>query len=174
MKDMIVLHHTANPNPKHQAQMVAAQHLKEPRIRQAGAYHYVIEKDGTVAKLHTEEFIGNHAGNWAVNLRSIGVCLAGNFVIEKPTLEQLRSFRKLLTDIQNRWGIPDKNIKLHSEVRLQPTACPCIDLRAVYFDERRKFLDFRYKDFTKAHAEATGPRKRLLLRILWRFAKALS
>lgn len=173
-KDTIVLHHTANPNPKHQAQIVIAQHLKEPKIKQAGAYHYVIEKDGTVARLHPEEFIGNHAGNWAVNLRSIGVCLAGNFVTQSPTPDQIISLGKLLTEMQNRWGIPDKNIKLHKEVRLNPTACPGIDLRAIYLAERRKRSELRYKDYTTEYEKASGPRKKLLLRILWRFAKALS
>lgn len=168
MKTSIVLHHSANPSQKPQSDSIIAQHLREPRIRQPGAYHYVLEVLGDIVQLHEEDYIGYHAGNWATNVKSIGICLAGNFVTHQPTEAQLQSLAKLTMDIQARWGIPDSNIYLHREVRLSPTACPGIDLRALYFAKREELLKTRVTRLQRAEKHAKGQRLKRIQSILAR------
>lgn len=168
MKDIALLHHSANPSNKHQAKQIIAQHLKEPTIRQAGAYHYVIEFDGLIVQLHPEEFIGYHAGNWKYNPRSIGICLAGDFTKHPVRPAQLDALTRLLSEIQSRWGIPDTNIKLHKEVRLNPTACPGVDLRSMYFAHRAKLLKTKIKVLQQATKRVKGPRLARIISLLTR------
>lgn len=173
MKDTLVYHHSANPSAKHQAQQIVAQHLKEPTIKQAGAYHYVIESDGLVVQLHEETFIGYHAGNWRYNPRSIGICLAGDFTKHQPTASQLTSLTKLTMELQTRWGIPDQNIKLHKEVRLNPTACPGIDLRALYIEQRRTMLEMKLRQMEHALPRQKELRRNVLTRAIERLKTLL-
>jgi N-acetyl-anhydromuramyl-L-alanine amidase AmpD len=168
MKNTIVYHHTGNPAQKFQTDSVIAQHLRESKIRQAGAYHYIIEFDGTIVQLHNEDFIGNHAGNWAVNLISIAICLAGDFTKMKPNEAQLKSMTNLTLSLQTRWGIPDSNIKLHREVRLNPTACPGTDLRALYIERRQKGKEMKIVQLQHAEKRAKGQRLLLIQRTLAR------
>lgn len=175
-KDTAIIHHSAIPYLRPQAQEIVRSHLNNPNIRQPGSYHYVIEcvPDGLVVQLHDEEYIGYHAGNYKYNPRSIGICLAGNFTMQSPTPAQLASLTKLLADIQARWGIPDENIKLHREVRLQPTACPGIDLRQIYFEKRQELLQMKLTRYKHEEEAATGKRKNRLTRIVERILRAMS
>lgn len=166
--DTVVLHHSANPNDRPQAEEIKRQHLRNPNIRQNGAYHFVIERnpDGALVVLHDENFIGNHAGNFRINNRSLGICLAGDFSQQEPTSGQIDTLFHLLLDLQRRYGIPDENIKLHREVRLAPTACPCIDLRAVYFARREKDRERRKELLEHARKRAKGQRLSRIIRML--------
>lgn len=137
MKDTIVLHHTANPSAKDQLSGVINLHLH--KFGQRGAYHYFIEASGFVTQLHDESFVAYHSGKWVVNLRSIGICLAGDFTKHEPTEAQILSLTLLISEIQHRWGIPDVNIKLHREIK--QTACPGVDLRQLAFNKRKKLID---------------------------------
>ncbi len=57
-------------------------------------YHYYISKDGTVrqGRLDTDE--GAHTIGY--NLKSLGICLAGNFDATSPTQAQITALQKLL------------------------------------------------------------------------------
>lgn len=167
MKDTIVLHHTANQSSKSQADSVINQHLKE--FGQAGAYHYLIESDGRPVQFHEEDFTGYHAGNYLMNVRSIGICLAGDFTRHVPTGSQIGSLVRLVTDIQTRWGIPDERILLHREVK--GTACPGTDLRAELFSVRDKLMRQEIVKLQKAHERATGSRKEKIARLLVRLMR---
>jgi len=60
-------------------------------------YHFVIRKNGRIEKGRAPHLEGAHIkGN---NRTSIGICLAGNFHIEKPTDAQYRSLNKLLDSL---------------------------------------------------------------------------
>jgi N-acetyl-anhydromuramyl-L-alanine amidase AmpD len=167
-KDMVVLHHSAIPFNRSQVIEIKRSHLNNSKIKQPIAYHYLIERvpDGQIVQCHEEEYIGHHAGNDKVNVRSIGVCVCGDFTWQLPTDEQIRSLARLLREIQLRWGIPDENIKLHSQVRLSPTACPAIDLREFYFAQRQKDLALRLERLQAAKNRATGQRLVKITRIL--------
>jgi N-acetyl-anhydromuramyl-L-alanine amidase AmpD len=171
--DTIVLHHSANPNDRPQAEEIKREHLKNPNIKQAGAYHFVLERnpDGALVVLHDENFVGNHAGNYKINARSLGICLAGDFSQQEPTAAQTEILFHLLLDLQQRYGIPDENIKLHREVRIAPTACPCKDLRVVYFARREKDRERRKEILEHARLHAKGQRLQKIIRILDRLMK---
>lgn len=129
MKKYIILHHSAIQDEKPQAERVKAEHLV--RFKQPGSYHYFLERDGLVVKFREEDTIGYHAGNWFYNVLGIGICLAGDLRPghQDPTDQQMLDLKQVITSIQSRWNIPDKNILLHSEVRIGGTACPGRDLR---------------------------------------------
>lgn len=76
-------------------------------------YHYVIEKDGTVKAGRKESQTGAHTSQRAMNYFSIGICLTGNFDIEKPTEEQKKSLKQLIKAIQKKYRIADKNVYPH-------------------------------------------------------------
>lgn len=81
--------------------------------------HYLVGRDGSIAKLVREGNVAWHAGNHAVNLRSIGVEHAG--YVEDPssfTDEMYAASARLVRDIAARYGIPlDRDhIIAHSEV----------------------------------------------------------
>lgn len=171
MKDGILYHHSANPSPKNQAQTVIEQHKRSPKIKQAGGYHYFVEANGQIVQFHPEDFIAHHAGNWAMNLRSIGICLAGDFTRHPPSKAQIESLTRLTVDIQTRWGIPDSRILLHREVK--PTACPGIDLRPFVSDEKLNLLKTKLKRLQQAETTAEGARKKRLTRLIARILKML-
>lgn len=171
MKDTILLHHSAINDETPQAQRIISSHLRNPKIRQAAAYHYLVERSGLKVQLHDENFIGYHAGNYKWNPRSIAVCIAGDLTRRPMTPEQEKSFAELMFDIQTRWGIPDSNILLHREVRLMPTACPGIDLRAVYFAKRAELRNDRVEQLKHAQKLAKGSRLTRITRILDRLTQ---
>ena len=86
-------------------------------------YHRVIGKDWTFTDTNLEE-IKPHAGNAPVNLISIAVCMAGNFVNDTPTAYQREQLKQTLNELMAKYSLKRDSIKLHREVRLKPTACP--------------------------------------------------
>ena len=127
LKRHIVLHHTADDSEGQQYQKVWDYHNR--RWYQHGiAYHYFIERSGFVIQGRRENSIGYHCGRWMMNVRSIGVCLAGDFTKEKPTDKQIETLANLLTWITERRHINWRRcVHLHWEIK--PTACPGVDLR---------------------------------------------
>lgn len=168
MKDTIVLHHTDNPSAKPQAKGVIALHLQ--KFGQRGAYHYLIEITGEVVQFHDEEFIGYHAGHWATNIRSVGICLAGDFTRHQPTDIQVLALTQLMSAVQNRWGIPDSRVKLHREIKA--TACPGTDLRQLAFARRKKLLEGKALRI-KREMVREPERKNRLTMVLARILKAI-
>lgn len=65
-----------------------------------------------------------HAGNYPVNLESIAVCMVGNFVVDDLKDYQKKQLTATLKEWGQKYNIKRANIKLHREVRLEPTACP--------------------------------------------------
>lgn len=92
------------------------------------AYHYTIDNVGDVYLCVPEDEINYHAGNLAVNKNSLAVVVQGNMEIQSPTKAQ----EKALTDLcaylfTKRPDMPKlvkSSLKMHSEVRLNGTACP--------------------------------------------------
>lgn len=141
MKKYIVLHHSAIADELPQAERVKQEHLQ--KFGQAGSYHYFIERSGALVQFHDEEFLAYHAGNWLMNMQSIGICLAGDLRpgIQEPTAAQLDTLNGLVSDIERRRNILADGIYLHKEVRDSPTACPGRDLREyitkVHIEDKR-------------------------------------
>lgn len=170
MKDTIVLHHSDIPGPQRQADRIRKDHLQ--KFGQAGSYHYLIEPDSFIVQFRPEDSVGHHSGNWFTNIRSIGICLAGDFTKESPSHAQLQALESLLTDIQVRRGIPDSRIFLHREIK--STACPVIDLRLpiqkIRSDQRAKKIG----KLQRAEETATGSRKNRLTKVLSRLLGGLN
>ena len=78
-------------------------------------YHFLIEPDGQVKIGRAENEVGAHTKQMMMNYLSIGICLSGNFDIDDPTPEQIASLLGLIEDLQKKYGIPDKRVKLHRD-----------------------------------------------------------
>lgn len=101
-------------------------HLKlgtgAPRI----AYHYTIEKDGTVYQVNDQTDITWHTGGQ--NLHGIGIMLVGDFDgvdhkgKSKPTNEQIGSLKDLLDHLTKQLSIDEKDVYGHSD--FGKPACP--------------------------------------------------
>jgi hypothetical protein len=63
---------------------------------------------------------GDYTNYW--NEHTIGICLIGNFEIQKPTEAQYKSLAKLVKFLQQRYGIPTSKIKGHGDA--DATRCP--------------------------------------------------
>lgn len=134
MKDVIVLHHTAVKGIDPQINIIKAHHKKRfGNKMKDSSYHCLIEKGGKII-WHPDglDAVLYHAGSW--NERAIGIAIAGHLGQEPPTPEQIKS----LVDAVD-WVKHWKTIKFtynHREVR--PTACPKLDLRALYDKEKKR------------------------------------
>lgn len=84
------------------------------------AYHYLIFPDGTRIRTRPLDEVGYHAGNLSVNKKSVGICLIGDFEVEKPTSQQLKELQVLIGELQKE--LPIVSIKLHRDIK--PTKCP--------------------------------------------------
>jgi N-acetyl-anhydromuramyl-L-alanine amidase AmpD len=71
------------------------------------AYHYVIGGKGEIKQTRLDDEIGYHASNWPVNKTSIGICLLGNFDVEKPNPVQLFTLRDLIKKIKGKFYIKE-------------------------------------------------------------------
>lgn len=138
-------------------------------------YMYVIEDGGEIKRGRGEEEMGAHtvAAGKNYNRDGIGVCMAGNFTVQEPTEEQLRSWELLGSAIVERHNIPMENIMNHEDVKA--TSCAGYDfashLKAYIRQQERwhyapKFFTYeeQLKRTLKALARARGSRKRMLER----------
>lgn len=97
---------------------------KPDRIASA---HYIVGWNGRKVQMVNEGDTAYHAGNWEINLRSIGIEHDDQARPWDPRPDVLyESSAQLVADICRRYGIPaDRaHIKKHSEVSLKGTACP--------------------------------------------------
>lgn len=88
------------------------------------AYHWLIRADGQTERLLEDQHIGWHAGNWAVNCASIGICLAGDFSGADPSDRALAALHELLEQYA------PTEVVLHGSVN-PSTDCPGAWAKAV-------------------------------------------
>jgi len=152
----IVLHHSAVSGEGNQYEGVKAYHKK--KWGRGMEYHFFVDKNAEVRNGMPEEKVGYHCGNAAMNVKSLGVCVAGDFTVETPTGAQIHSLSVLLMNLQARYGIPDENIVPHSSVKA--TSCPCYAFTEAFVVER---VNIR-KEQLNAAEEAKKKRKLTTLR----------
>jgi hypothetical protein len=123
----IVIHHSASPSGN------AAKFDKEHREKgwDELGYHFVIG-NGTdsgngqveVGPRWPKQKWGAHAKtpDNRYNDFGIGICLVGNFDIERPTPQQLQSLAKLTAYLMKTYHIPVSNVIGHRDTK--PTDCP--------------------------------------------------
>ena len=111
----IIWHHTAHSSDTSQFLQVNNYHknLGFPKsiLGYYGGYHLLIEKDGTARRYRADNEIGAHDKD--ENINSLGIALAGNFNIERPTKEQELSFVMQLGRAMVRYKIPEERIEPH-------------------------------------------------------------
>jgi hypothetical protein len=142
--EYIIIHHSATAQGD--AETFRRAHMAKG-WRDIG-YHYVIGNgtysgDGEVETGRTEAEDGAHCSVDGMNRKSIGICLVGNFDIDKPTPAQMEALERLCRDIMERHKIPVSKVLGHGEVAA--TNCP-----GKNFDMRRfraEVLDVEKKDY---------------------------
>ena len=114
--EYIVIHHTAS-TAKETVEQIHNFHINNNGWAGIG-YHFYIRKDGRIYKGRDEKYAGAHCENY--NSVSLGICLEGNFEIEKPTEKQIQSVTDLVKYLRKKYG----NFKLVGHKDLNATACP--------------------------------------------------
>lgn len=100
--DKVIVHHSASRTLQvHDYPAILDYHIKKG-FRDI-AYHYLIEKNGTIKRGRWHEKEGTHTFNELTgnsqNRSSIAICVAGNFDIDLPTKEQEQSLKGLLIQL---------------------------------------------------------------------------
>ena len=86
--EFLVIHHTGFPNEDKDSTAAAIHKFHQQERKWAGiGYHYLIRKNGMIEQGRRPEAVGAHASHY--NKKSVGICLAGNFEIGKPTEAQM-------------------------------------------------------------------------------------
>jgi hypothetical protein len=90
-------------------------------------YHFLIDPAGRVFEGRELRWQGAHAGSDSSSGRNnnpdnIGVCLLGNFEVERPTPAALASLTQLLEQLRTRYQIPRS--ELHGHRHFKATECP--------------------------------------------------
>jgi hypothetical protein len=91
-------------------------------------YHYYIDYNGRIWEGRDLRWQGAHAGNNDANRGNIGICLAGNFDLQRPTGAQISSLNMLLNYLMRTYHVSASNVYTHREIKrafgLAGTDCP--------------------------------------------------
>lgn len=125
----IVIHHSGTP--KGNARDMDRYHREQRRMVNGLAYHFVIGNgqgmgDGEIVIGHRwrGQLDGGHLASEAQNQVSIGICLVGNFDVNRPTARQMESLRALVQYLQRRCNIGKGAVRTHRQINVRPTNCP--------------------------------------------------
>lgn len=148
----IIIHHSATAQGD--AETFRRAH-KAKGWRDVG-YHYVIGNgtysgDGEVETGRPENESGAHCSADGMNFKSIGICLVGNFDIDKPTIAQMEALERLCRDIMARYKIPVSKVLGHGEVAA--TNCPGKNFDINAF--RKELVKVDKKDYEGHWAKAS-------------------
>lgn len=164
-REFIVLHHTANPKQEPQFDSVNAYH-KSRKFPKSSlgfyvGYHYFIGFEGTIKVARAEWETGAHCDARLMNIRGIGIGLAGNFTKVAPNEAQIQALTILVKDIARRNDIPNERILNHRDCKA--TACPGMDLVKVVLERLEKAkidsLKTKLENYKTMYAIATNPMK---------------
>lgn len=142
----IVIHHSATPSGN--AAKFDKEH-KEKGWDELG-YHFVIGNGTDSANGQVEIGPRWPKQKWGAHAKTpdnrfndygIGICLVGNFQIERPTKQQLDSLARLVSYLMQTYRIPASNVVGHRDTK--PTECPGsnLDVMLVRNMARQRFAD---------------------------------
>ncbi len=127
--DYIVVHHSATAMGTPQG--MDQYHRNVRHMENGLAYHFVIGNgngmnDGQIAigRRWTEQLNGGHLASEALNARSLGICLVGNFDRDPPSRRQLDSLEALTRYLMKRCNINRAHVKTHQQINTIGTRCP--------------------------------------------------
>jgi len=123
----IVIHHSATPSGG------AAKFDRDHREKgwDELGYHFVIGNGTETGNGQIEVGPRWPKQKWGAHTRTpdnrfnefgIGICLVGNFDVQRPTPEQMRSLAKVVAFLMKRYNIPPDRILGHKDAK--PTDCP--------------------------------------------------
>ena len=120
----IIWHHSADVYNGHQAGKInkyhESRHFPQSSLGYFGGYHILIEKDGTMFRYRRDDEFGAHDKD--ENINSLGVCLVGNFSIEKPTEKQEKMLIFCLDEWFRLYNLTLSNVEPHR--KNDATECP--------------------------------------------------
>ena len=119
----IIVHHSATSRDTTTFEAIKKWHIENNKWDNIG-YHWVIEGDGSVHEGMPEEMVGYHCRADGMNLKSIGICLTGNFMTDSLSSKQLLSLRGKLDELRSRYALPRERVIGHREVSGAATSCP--------------------------------------------------
>ncbi|KKL45151.1 hypothetical protein LCGC14_2358550 [marine sediment metagenome] len=143
----LIIHHTATSRDKTTFAAVKKYHIKKGWGNIG--YHFFIESDGTLygyPQARGQDQVGAHARADGMNYKSIGIALTGNFQMEEPKPEQIKTLNRIVKDLMKVWKIPKKNILGHREVKGALTVCPGDNLIPYIKELRADVKDSNNKD----------------------------
>lgn len=115
----IVLHHSAVSIKGNNDQFEAINRTHKVRFNfpsELGlyvGYQYLIRSDGRVKQCRKDTEVGAHCREGFMNFKSIGICLEGNFDVDKPEPFQIFALRDLLRKLSKQYGIPKERVMFH-------------------------------------------------------------
>jgi len=83
-------------------------------------YHYLVDENGVIFRVASENNTAWHAGNWTWNLRSIGIC----HPVNGGGVATRNASVALTRDICRRWGISPSVHTIVPHRAIVPTLCP--------------------------------------------------
>ena len=110
----------------HEYHISVQSHLKPGTGAPAIAYHYTIEKDGTIYKCNEDTDVTWHTAG--ENIHGLGICVLGDFAWKEnvngksPTHEQIKSLRELLNYLTFKYKISRANVYGHKDFGKE--SCP--------------------------------------------------
>lgn len=125
----IIIHHTATDIGN--AILINKNHHHRGFWNGLG-YHFLIDNgslgkgDGQIemSPRWVKQQVGAHCKAGGMNRKGIGIALVGNFNIEDPTPNQLRSLAYLIRTLRDYYRIPSNRIMGHRDVEGANTDCP--------------------------------------------------
>ena len=123
--DVIVIHHTGFPGADKDSAADAIHKYHQEANGWAGiGYHYLIRKDGMIEQGRRPPTVGAHV--WQHNQNSVGVCLAGNFDLGRPTAAQMDAVKELVAWLCVKYGLDPlkKGVIVGHRDLNDDTACP--------------------------------------------------
>lgn len=102
--EYLVIHHTGLPRIDKDSSATDIHKYHQEVNGWAGiGYHYLIRKNGMIEQGRRPNAVGAHA--YEHNKTSIGICLAGNFNLGKPTAAQMDSVKELCAWLCRKYGL---------------------------------------------------------------------
>ncbi len=105
-------------NSQGQHQPIYSGHFNENGRQVFYLYHWKVAQDGTVQRLLPDKALLWHAGDWAINKRSVSICIDDDLLFKAPTPESLQAVAGIINT--NYAGM---NVIGHSEASAT-TICP--------------------------------------------------
>lgn len=142
--EYLILHHTAGHRDTDTFEGIKKYHV-DKGWGDIG-YHYLITGDGVVHAGRSEDTVGAHCRAGGMNFKSLGICVAGNFENEHPSMAQIESLEKLLSELLTKYDIPIGKLLAHKEAPEAATLCCGVNLFSWLVDFRNNYVSYENVD----------------------------